>query len=444
MSEQQDDSGDLLNDMVGLMMFIIFLFVSWFLLRDHLLNLFLTILKGVSYFYTYIFEGLRAVGLDKSVMSIMPERLIGKIIASKTYFKYELVPSYTIRHLWEFMNLSAYGLIPLFLPWVFFSFRKFLYVTKVSRLKRIFNIHSMLDVHMKNFPKVRPGILAMRRYQPADPMQWDLDADTPVKREMGPIRTLIACDSIYAYPRDRRGNLIIKPETRKLIRLKTAEEEVPRSGENVLYVKDTHQGLMDAFHGCAELDETALRKQFKIQLGKPFTSLEDLPEHAKYLAAVFMTQIAGDKNLAHKYLIQLAESFQFPDKKNKEHRVFLPNVMDIINSKKDHDYVSQIIQRHAYDSTLMMSLAARAQTKGKMPPDDYIWLKFVDRTLYMNLHQIGGLAPYSEGTGAWSHWKSEVQQNYPIKKPYFNAGVVKMFESIQKEGWTHADFKLND
>jgi intracellular multiplication protein IcmP len=86
-----------------------------------------------------------------------------------------------------------------------------------------------------------------------------------------------------------------------------------------------------------------------------------------------------------------------------DYSVALPTIKKYENTES----VQNIIQKHAYQLTVMAELLKASRDDGVVPSAEFLWLKPIDRRLWYMLNSIGRQTPYSEVGGPFAHWRAE-------------------------------------
>lgn len=142
------------------------------------------------------------------------------------------------------------------------------------------------------------------------------------------------------------------------------------------------------------------KRIFTLQLGAYWDGFERCSPQLRALAAVFMARMCRDREAAQHILKVLdATSVQgTPD-----YAVALPT----IKKYQNHELVQEVIQKHAYQLTVISGLLIGARDDGVVPSVEFLWLKPVDRKLWYLLNSIGRQTPYPEVGGIFAHLRAE-------------------------------------
>lgn len=164
-----------------------------------------------------------------------------------------------------------------------------------------------------------------------------------------------------------------------------------------------------------ELDRDRAEAVFIRQMGPFFLDYASLRPHVKALFALFATRANKDFQAGDDLLIQLAASAA-------EGRLDYTHVDELAQKYMDSDPVQRVVSMHAYERTVLMSLLekARGGERGKdlLPPNWFLWVKGVDRTLWYALSDVGRQTPHPECAGVFCHWQAEKILKEPIVIPF--------------------------
>lgn len=167
---------------------------------------------------------------------------------------------------------------------------------------------------------------------------------------------------------------------------------------------------------------------FVRQLGQPWTKVKTLKKHAQALFAVFAAKANGDRDAAQKLLWQLAAS--------SVGRLNYSGVDQLLKKHGDSKVVKEVINRHAYEYTVMASMLELARTDGVLASAEFVWLKPYDRHLWFILNTVGRQTAPAEIAGVYAHWIAEKavgrKMVIPMISEATNALQVALNEIIYK------------
>lgn len=172
------------------------------------------------------------------------------------------------------------------------------------------------------------------------------------------------------------------------------------------------------------LPEKAYRV-FCMQLGKPWSGVENLNPHTKALFAIFVTRANGKLDEARAMLNQISRSSSTP-------KLNFEGIEGLIKKYQGHQKIQKIIQSHHYVLTVMASMLRLAREDGVLSTSEFLWLKPTDRRLWYMLNSVGRQTPFVEVGGAFSHWLTELELGEKIITPMV-AEAVRGLELALKD-----------
>ena len=162
---------------------------------------------------------------------------------------------------------------------------------------------------------------------------------------------------------------------------------------------------------------------FANQLGRRWSSLQNLKPHELALFAVCIARIGGDAVGARNYLQQMSSS-SLSGKPN------LTGAYQLMKKHVSHKAVSRAISPHAYVLTALASLIQVARLSGVLATAEFLWLKTVDRRMWYMLSSVGRQTPFPEVSGAFAHWIVEKRLRRPLKAPMVMQAVEALDVAI--------------
>lgn len=164
---------------------------------------------------------------------------------------------------------------------------------------------------------------------------------------------------------------------------------------------------------------------FVRQLGPLWTHVLALPPHAKALFAALAACGNHDRDAAFELLNRISKSsagkaldFLGTDALLAKH----------FNTK----LVIRVLQRHAYVTTVFLSMMELARTDGVFATSEFLWLKPLDRKLWYVLNTVGRHTAVPEASGPYAHWRAEIKWGGPLRTPMMEE-AVKATESALVE-----------
>ncbi|MBX3708612.1 MAG: type IVB secretion system coupling complex protein DotM/IcmP [Gammaproteobacteria bacterium] len=185
-------------------------------------------------------------------------------------------------------------------------------------------------------------------------------------------------------------------------RHKLLEEVRPQRREGM------HRKEWDRIEVVLKRGET--NKIFAMQLGPLWGGSNRLPPYARALFAVFAARINADSQTAAKILMQIAAS-------SLSTQLNLAGVDALLKKHENTKLVQQVVQSHAYVTTVMSSMLLAARGDGVQASSDFLWLKPMDRRLWYTLNTVGRQTPFIEVAGIFAHWVAEREAGRKLLVP---------------------------
>ena len=173
----------------------------------------------------------------------------------------------------------------------------------------------------------------------------------------------------------------------------------------------------------ARLMKGNAHKVFSLQMGPLWTGLDNLPPYILALFAAFCAKAENDDAGARGLLNQISRSSHSGKLDFGGTRELL---VKYVKSKK----VGRAVGPHAYMLTVMAEMLELARTDGVLATADFLWLKPVDRRLWLMLCSVGRQTPFVEVAGPFAHWKIEKRLRRRLKTPMVNEAVVALESTL--------------
>lgn len=213
------------------------------------------------------------------------------------------------------------------------------------------------------------------------------------------------------------------------------------------------------------LNREAAIRIFRTQLGRLWTSSANLSPGETLLFAIACPRVAAtDISIDDKtYKQAMADSqamirycwaqFTPPEapKKGKkgneqvdEFAWLVPNISldeprQIIKRYIGLSSVQGIIEKHAFNRTILFAMYMHARRLGVLQPAEMRWLRFYDRPLWYVLQTIGRQAGYAEASGVLSHYLYEAKAGTPLVEPQLDKAVSGLEAAVSNYKFTDAD-----
>lgn len=110
----------------------------------------------------------------------------------------------------------------------------------------------------------------------------------------------------------------------------------------------------------------------------------------------------------------------------------------------EHHAVKALIERHAYNRTIIFALFMQARRLGVLQAAEMRWMRFFDRKLWYVLETIGRLAGYAEAAAVLSHYLYESKSGEAIAEPQLDKAINGLELAIAAFKFTSADKERYD
>ncbi|MDF1645974.1 MAG: type IVB secretion system coupling complex protein DotM/IcmP [Legionellaceae bacterium] len=142
------------------------------------------------------------------------------------------------------------------------------------------------------------------------------------------------------------------------------------------------------------------KRIFTLQLGPYWDGFARCSPQMQALAAVFIARMNRDREAAS-LILKTLDKTSVSGK--PDYSIALPTIQKYENT----EMVQDIVQKHAYQYTVIAELLKASRDDGVVPSAEFLWLKPVDRRLWYLLNSIGRQTPYAEVGGIFAHWRAE-------------------------------------
>jgi len=211
------------------------------------------------------------------------------------------------------------------------------------------------------------------------------------------------------------------------------------------------------------LDREKAFQVFRLQLGKLWTKSTDLSVSETLLVAIAIPRVAAtDTSLDEaKFKEAMKDSDnllkwcwdQFkppsPAKKKKEAednplawlkpKIDLEYPRSIILKYIGHPAVKALINKHAYNRTIIFALFMQARRLGVLQPAEMRWMRFFDRELWYVLQTIGRQAVFAEAAAVLSHYLYEAKSGVALVEPQLDKAINGLEFALTAFKYTVAD-----
>lgn len=424
MSNPEEKNGDLWVFGAAALLILSFLWYGWTKYSHIIVNTSIDLTLYLTSLNATIHNVLPDIRILKEIAFLLvPEEFLYKRVDIENILRSinPLKPTLTdLKLAWSLLGHVFRGPIviyALYLTW------KVMCSTRPLRMKRSFNIFSLARLNIAHSPHIRHAIQNEIHKTPYNV--------GPHRQEEGCIRFAIILGAIKYIDNDGVELLV-----------KLSNQHSIDSKNNIFYIEDSYdedEGL-PLIHRKCMIDKSVLKIEFQKQISNlgVWKGFDELPRHAKALAAVFLYLIKGgkiNKDKAFTLLRKFNLSYQKKTKK-KSWNIDDSEVDGIIEKFKHINAVKNTITPHYYNVTALTGLYFKATyLKTKLPPTMFYWLKEVDRGLWYALHQNLSPASWCEAAGVRSIELVEKKLNTPCSFPYVQGAIKGIMIYLDDEGW---------
>lgn len=161
---------------------------------------------------------------------------------------------------------------------------------------------------------------------------------------------------------------------------------------------------------------------FAEQLGRRWVSVNALMPHERAMFALFAAKIGGDKS-AITYARRMASSFIGTETSVDLSKMDYSWVDEAIQKHGNHPLVQKCIARHAWVYTVLCTMLQISRVEGVFSSPLWVWLRPVDRRLYIALNCVGRYADFAEAGGICAQWQVEKRFGFPVGFPDVKSAV---------------------
>ncbi len=166
----------------------------------------------------------------------------------------------------------------------------------------------------------------------------------------------------------------------------------------------------------ATLNRVRAARAFSVQIGRSFQGLAHMPNHRRAIFAIFAARGLRDKT-AHDLVAQLASSAA-------SGTLDCTGADELWQKHLKNERLQKMINSHAYELTLFISMVLFAREDGVVPSSDFLWLKPIDRRLWYTINSVGRQTPCVEAGGVFSHWYYEMTLGRALSAPRVDEAVT--------------------
>lgn len=172
-----------------------------------------------------------------------------------------------------------------------------------------------------------------------------------------------------------------------------------------------------------QVDMGDAEKLFATQLGRLWTTPERLNPYTRALFACFAAQVMRDSDGADAALRELVISITAGQPK-------FDKSAELFKKYAHAPEIKEICSRHAYQITVLIALFAEGKQVGIFPPNHFLWLRTINRTLWLALNCVLRRTYFAEVAGIFAHYQAEVVAGHPIEVPQVKPAAVALASAI--------------
>ncbi len=161
------------------------------------------------------------------------------------------------------------------------------------------------------------------------------------------------------------------------------------------------------------LNKQRANRLFASQLGRLWQSPQALPMHRRAIFAAMIARGCRDTKVARDLLVQINRSCEH----GKLDKLNFAGVDALWKKHVNKREVQDLIQMHAYETTVLMALFLFARQDGVFPTADFLWMKAIDRKFWYFLNNVGRQTAFCEAAGVHAHYLAESALRRPLGVP---------------------------
>lgn len=196
----------------------------------------------------------------------------------------------------------------------------------------------------------------------------------------------------------------------------------------LLDIEDTQQTVMTStglkHRPKAKLIREKAGQLLALQLGNQWSSVADLPIYIQALCGAFAAFAKHKREESNKLFKQISRSAE-------SGKLDFTGAKALAKKYTNDEVLQRVVHQHAYIYTVMSTLLVLARTDGVVASADFLWLKPVDRTLWLVLNSVGRQTPPVEIAGIHGHWLAELDLGRKLYVPMVQTAVDALDEAIE-------------
>ena len=371
-----DASGDRAYNIIWAMVLVFGIGVGFWFAFDYQIKLFFIALR------TYQFQVLNAV-----LTPILQWVSVGNDIASNLALVESLTPEGLTLDIANDLSVAA-GVYTRYID-LCFILGLFGYLWKANayaRLKQKHNMRTLKAQECKNWHQIAP-VLAL------DLVSQDIDVG-PWAMSMTPLQFAKKYQLMKVEALPQTFNLKQKTPDFKITLLKEPAEAV-----------------------------------FSAQLGRTWRGADKLPLVRRAIFTVLAARADRDSKTSRTLIYQLAES-------SAKGSVDYTGIDALCHRYLALPTVKEIVQTHAYELTVIISMLQLAREDGVVASADFLWVKPIDRRLWYVLNNVGRQTIAAEVGGIFCHWQMEAALKQPLSVPIVAEAVQGLEMALSETIYT--------
>lgn len=295
-------------------------------------------------------------------------------------------------------------------------------VTKKMNVEDIIQVLSHSFAHLKFYKKFNPAKFDFKK---------------------GPFAVLMQSREFA----DRHGLITgfkKRQSNKEILRTLNSKQKVSEGSDKELVISDSIIPTID-------------EKKFELlcleQLGETWPGVDALPPHTVIVLSILFTQctaldegvteeaykniiktVQDDINNVWSFLADYSRADADGDLKSVPKLIKYKHYISLKNRLKDNlknsAAVANIINKHAYTSTIIYAASITAKEVGVLSPNSFRWLKYYDRTLYASLQNARRPSVFAEDMGGYAHYSMEAKIGKALYRPDFQAAYNGLNERL--------------
>lgn len=161
------------------------------------------------------------------------------------------------------------------------------------------------------------------------------------------------------------------------------------------------------------LNKQRANRLFASQLGRLWQGPQALPMHRRAIFAAIIARGCRDTKAARDLLEQINRSCEH----GRLDKLDFSGVDALWKKHINKREVQDLIQMHAYETTVIMALFLFARQDGVFPTADFLWMKPLDRKFWYFLNNVGRQTAFCEAAGVHAHYLAESALRRPLGVP---------------------------